>query len=102
MPVDNEFVTALLRVIKLRGRDVIEGLFLGEFEVVKTQGGAKITSTSVGGQSFNMTLPASMTTDMLMTACDMALRQWDSLDETQRANLFSQRLIKTALVGFSS
>ncbi len=86
-----EFITALLRVIKLRGRDVIESVFLGEFSIVSGQGGGKLVNTSVGGKSFSFQLPASMTSDALMVACDAALRQWDSLDATQRALLFTTR-----------
>jgi hypothetical protein len=98
--IDAEFILALLRVIKLRGRDVIETVFLGEFSIVSGQGGGKLINTSVGGKSFSFSLPASMSSDALMIACDRALRQWDSLDATQRALLFTTRKQSTVRASF--
>jgi hypothetical protein len=100
VPIDPEFVSALLRVIKLRGRDVIESVFLGEFTVVSNQGGGKLVNTSVGGKSFSFQMPSSMGADNLMVACDRALRQWDSLDATQRDLVFSTRRQATARAVF--
>jgi hypothetical protein len=102
MAIDSEFVTALLRVIKLRGRDCIESVFLGEFNIVSNQGGGKLVNTSVGGKSFSFALPSNMGADQLMIACDRALRHWDSLDATQRALMFTTRRITKTRAVFSS
>jgi hypothetical protein len=97
---DSEFQTALLRVIKLRGRDVIESVFLGEFEIVEGQGGGKLVNTSVGGKNFAFALPSGLGSDALMVHCDKALRQWDSLDSTQRDLIFSTRQQRTVRAVF--
>ena len=73
----------------------------GEFLVARLrQGGGKLVNTSVGGKSFSFSLPASMSSDALMIACDRALRQWDSLDATQRALLFTTRKQSTVRASF--
>jgi len=100
VPSSAEFQLVLLRVIKLRGRACIESVLLGEFDIVSGQGGGKLVNTSVGGKSFSFQLPASLSADALMVACDEALRTWDSLDATQRDLLFTQRKAKSARAVF--
>lgn len=97
---DLNFVNALLRIIKLRGRNAIEQVFLGEFTVVKGQGGGKLVSTSVGGKNFTFQIPSGLGSDALMVACDMALREWDALTEEQRELVFSTRPQRTARAVF--
>lgn len=100
MPSSSEFQLVLLRIIKLRGRECIENLLLGEYAAVEQQGGGKLINTSVGGKNFSFQLPASLSADAIMVACNEALSTWDSLDDTQRDTLFTTRKQKTVRVSF--
>jgi hypothetical protein len=90
MASDAEFQNVLLRIISIRGRDCVENLLLGEYEVVKS-GAGKLISTSVGGKSFSFQIPSGLNQDSIMIHADAALRTWDSLDDTQRDLLFTTR-----------
>ena len=84
----------------MRGRDVLQAVFLGEFTTIQSSGGGKLINTQVGGKSFSFQLPAGLATDGLMVACDKALRLWDSLDATQRDLVFSTRQPKSVRAVF--
>ena len=86
--------------MKIRGRDAVQAVFIGEFTAVEQAGGGKLVNTSVGGKSFSFALPSGLNTDSLMVACDKALQLWDSLDAEQRAALFTTRRPRSMRVVF--
>lgn len=100
MPASAAFSRVLLRIIQLRGREAVEAIVTGEFDLITSQGGGKLVSTSVGGKAFSFQIPQAMNGDALMVAADEALLTWDGLDEEQRDLLFTQRPIRTARAVF--
>jgi hypothetical protein len=95
-----DIVQPLMRVIRLRGRKVIESLLLGEYDTVSTQGGGKLVSTSIGGKSFSFQVPSNLSADALMVACEETLRLWDSMDADQRDAYFTVRRQKKTVATF--
>lgn len=85
------FQRSLVRIAQTRGREVLENIIIGQFEVIE-QGGGKLVNTSVGGKSFSFQVGRDMEVAALMGHAEMALSYFDAYTETQIDRLLATPL----------
>jgi hypothetical protein len=94
------FTRSLVRIASLQGREVLEAVVTGQFEVVSANGGRVMTSASGTDKSFTFQVPSALTTDKIMAAAEYALTFFDSHTETEISYFLTARPKKWARIGF--
>lgn len=82
-PAPDSFTRSLIRIAKLQGRSVLEGVVTGQFQVISQKGGKVLVSASQPGKSFSFQIPASLSTDAIMARAEDALAYFDSHDSDE-------------------
>ena len=77
-------VRILLRIASIKGRDVIEALFLGQFETIES-GGRVMVSSSTADKSFSFSVDQGLGIVDITDAADHALRWLDNHTADQLA-----------------
>lgn len=94
------FTRSLVRIASLQGREVLESVVTGQFEVVSANGGRVMTSASGVDKSFTFQVPSALTTDKIMAAAEYALTFFDSHTTDEISNFLTARPKKWARTGF--
>lgn len=91
-------MNSLLRLAALDGRQAVEDIWRGQFEVLA--GGKVMTTVSATNKSFSFTLPQGGTPGDITVAADKALAWIDSHTSDELAAFITRRSQNVAAVRF--
>jgi len=100
MAAPDFFVKSLLRIALSQGRDVLEAVVTGQFNVIQERGGKMITSLSANGKSFSFQVDPKLSTADLMGTVEQALEYFDGSTQEEIQEYLSTKPIRKTRIRF--